>query len=38
MLAVMGAGNQKVPGDFKKFYEEAMTDPNFEDDIPNEEY
>jgi hypothetical protein len=27
-----------VPGLFKEFYTEATCDPNFDDDIPNEEY
>ena len=38
MLAVIGAGNPNVPGGFKEFYEEAMADPEFDDEIPNEEY
>jgi hypothetical protein len=27
-----------VPGLFKEFYTEATGDPDFDDDIPNEEY
>lgn len=38
IFAVIGAGNPNVPGDFAVFYEEATNDPDFDDDIPNEEY
>jgi hypothetical protein len=38
IFAVIGAGNPNVPGEFKDFYDEAMCDPDFDDDIPDEEY
>ena len=38
IFAVIGAGNPNVPGEFAAFYEEATNDPDYDDDIPNEEY
>lgn len=38
IFAVIGAGNPLVPGDFADFYNDAMSDPDFDDDIPNQEY
>jgi hypothetical protein len=38
IFAVIGAGNPNVPGEFAAFYEEVSNDPDYDDDIPNEEY
>lgn len=38
IFAVIGAGNPNVPGDFAAFLEDVTNDPEFDDDIPNEEY